>query len=92
MKILDDLRKEIPSRIPEPRISHKEILQEEHSMRYKHSDLLTVTRELILPVHYKHLLELSKYLDNSLIFLKQRRTQGGLFLDIKKSIEQTYGK
>jgi len=33
-------------------------MKEEHSMKLKHSELLTVTRELVIPVHFKILLEI----------------------------------
>lgn len=40
------------------------------TMRQKYSELLSVKRELVLPLHYKQLIELQSYLDNSLLFLK----------------------
>jgi hypothetical protein len=42
-------------------------------MKYKHAELLSSKRELVLPVHYKHILDLSKYLDNSLNFIRVAR-------------------
>jgi hypothetical protein len=72
--------------------SLEQIDKERISMRLKHEDLLRVKRELVLPAHYKTLLELQGYLDNSLDFLKRCRGQGGNFNEIKKSIESTFGK
>lgn len=92
--IIDDLRKE-PVPIlhrPLPRVSYQDLIKEEHSMRFKHEQLLTVHRELILPSHYKKLLQLSSLLDNSLNFLKSCRNTGGNFDELKVSIERTYGR
>lgn len=61
-------------------------------MKLKHSQLISVTRELVLPAHYKSLLDIQGYLDTSLNFLKRCRNQGGLFAELKKSIEQTFGR
>lgn len=68
------------------------INKDELNMRLKHSELISVTRVLVLPVHYKILLDLQGYLDISLNFRQQCRTQGGNFNELKKSIEQTYGR
>jgi len=59
--------------------------------------LLSVKRELVLPVHYKKIIEITKSLDTSLHFIKQCRqggsgTQGLMFEDLKASIEKTSGK
>jgi hypothetical protein len=56
-------------------------------MRFKHSELLSTTRELVLPLQYKKLLEIQMYLDNTLHFLKECRKQSGYFPEVKKSIE-----
>lgn len=72
--------------------SYEDIMKEELSMKLKHSELLSVTRELVMPAHYKILLDIQGYLDNSLNFLKQCRNQGGIFPELKRSIEKTYGK
>ncbi len=64
-------------------------------MRYKHEQLLSTTRVLVMPLHYKKLLELSQHLDISLNFIKQCRnggTSGLLFEEVKASIEKTYGR
>lgn len=61
-------------------------------MRLKHGELILVNKELVLPVHYKQLLEMQGYLDSSLNFLKQCRKQGGNFNELKKSIEATIGR
>lgn len=45
-----------------------------------------------MPAHYKILLEIQGFLDNSLNFLKSCRKQGGLFPELKNSIEKTYGR
>jgi len=39
-------------------------------MKAKHEQLLAPERELVLPAHYKKLLDLFKFLDSSLNFLK----------------------
>lgn len=72
--------------------SLEQLDKERISMRLKHEDLIKVKRELVLPAHYKALVELQGYLDNSLDFLKRCRGQGGNFNEIKKSIETTHGK
>lgn len=41
-----------------PKKTLEEIMKDEISMKLKHSELLSVTRELVLPAHYKVLLEL----------------------------------
>lgn len=56
-------------------------------MSFKYSELLLQTKELVLPVHYKKLLEVQGFLDNTLLFLKQCRKQNGHISEIKKSIE-----
>ena len=62
-------------------------------MRAKHEQLLAPTRELVIPVHYKKLLEILKCLDNSLNFLKKCRKQNSCTFDeLKKSIEKTNGR
>ena len=42
-------------------------------MRAKHEHLIGPERELVLPVHFKELLELLKFVDNTLNFLKSYR-------------------
>jgi hypothetical protein len=54
-------------------MSIDDLLKEENSMRFKHSELLAVKKELILPSHYKKLLDIMKFMDNSLNFLKSCR-------------------
>ena len=62
-------------------------------MRARHEQLLAKERELVIPVHYKKLLDILKYLDNSLNFLKSCRRQTSCSFDeLKKSIEKTNGK
>lgn len=59
-------------------------------MRAKHEQLIAPERELVLPAHYKKLLELLKFVDNTLNFLKSCRRQSSCtFDDLKKSIERT---
>lgn len=48
----------------------EELLSQDNSMRAKHEQLLAPVRELVIPVHYKKLLEILRCLDNSLNFLK----------------------
>ncbi len=62
-------------------------------MRSKHEDLIAPNRELVIPVHYKKLLDIMKFTDNSLNFLKSCRRQTACsFEEIKKSIEKSYGR
>lgn len=66
-------------------------------MRVKHGQLISVKRELVIPAHYKRIIEVAKTLDLSLNFIKQCRSSGngisGLtFEDLKASIEKTSGK
>jgi hypothetical protein len=62
-------------------------------MREKHEGLLAPERELVMPIHYKKLLDIMKYLDNSLNFLKSCRKQiSCTFDELKRSIEKTNGK
>lgn len=62
------------------------------SMREKYQELLSPHREMVMPLSYKKLNELQSFLDNTLLFLKQCRSHGGVFSEVKKSIEHTYGK
>ncbi len=67
-------------------------------MSAKYGSLLSVKRELVLPAHYKRIIEVAKSLDTSLNFIKQCRSGGGIgsqgliFDDLKASIEKTSGK
>jgi hypothetical protein len=67
-------------------------------LNIKYEELLSAKvtpSNLVLPLHYKRILELSRFLDNSLSFIKQRHAhgaQGILFEDLKSSVEKTYGK
>lgn len=54
-------------------VSLEELLSQDNSMRAKHEQLIAPERELVLPVHYKKLLELLKFIDNTLNFLKSCR-------------------
>jgi hypothetical protein len=54
-------------------VSLEELLSQENSMRAKHEQLIAPERELVLPVHYKKLLDLFKFVDNTLNFLKSCR-------------------
>ena len=90
--ILNDPQIEKDILMRPPRVSYEDLMKQELQMKFKHSELLSVTKELVLPAHYKVLLELQGFIDNSLNFLKQCRRQGGMFSEIKKSIEQTFGR
>ena len=100
MKIIEELKKEkllTPSVAPQKINLKKDLLSEENSMKAKHGQLLSVKRELVLPAHYKKIIEITKSLDISLHFIKQCRqggsgTQGLMFEDLKASIEKTSGK
>ena len=65
-------------------------------LREKHSELLKVKRELVLPLHMKQLIEFSQFIDESMNFIKRcRRTNDiGLitFSEVKTSIEKSYGR
>jgi len=61
------------------------------NMREKHEQLLA--QELVLPLHFNKLLQLARYLDGSINFLKSCRRDGHCtFDDLKKSIESSYGR
>ncbi len=101
MKIIEELKKEklltSPPVVPQKITLKKDLLSEENSMKAKHGQLVSVKRELVLPVHYKKIIEITKSLDTSLHFIKQCRqggsgTQGLMFEDLKASIEKTSGK
>ena len=101
MKIIEELKKEkllsSPPVVPHKITLKKDLLSEENSMKAKHGQLLSVKRELVLPFHYKKIIEITKSLDTSLHFIKQCRqggsgTQGLMFEDLKASIEKTSGK
>ena len=65
-------------------------------LREKHSELLKVKRELVLPLHMKQLIEVSQFIDESMNFIKRcRRTNDSgsiLFSEIKTSIAKSYGR
>ena len=42
----------------------------------KHKDLLSVTRKLVIPAQYRALIQMSKYIDTALTFLKNRKMNG----------------
>lgn len=77
MKIIEELKKEkllpSPPIVPQKITLKKDLLSEENSMKAKHGQLLSVKRELVLPVHYKKIIEITKNLDTSLHFIKQCR-------------------
>jgi hypothetical protein len=54
-------------------VSLEELLRQDNSLRAKHEQLIAPERELVIPVHYKKLLELLKFVDNTLNFLKSCR-------------------
>lgn len=61
------------------------------SMREKHEQLLS--QELVLPLHFNKLLQLARYLDGSINFLKScRRDAHCTFDELKKSIESSHGR
>jgi hypothetical protein len=80
------------------KVEHPGLKNDTTSLRYKHEQLLSTTRELVLPAHYRRLLELARFLDISLNFIKQCRTSNGssskclTFEELKSSVEKTYGK
>jgi hypothetical protein len=65
-------------------------------MRLKYSELLAAKRELVLPLHLKHLIQVGSMLDECLSFLIQCRKQnvGAVltFNELKQSVERTHGK
>lgn len=66
------------------------------SLRLKHSELLKVKRELVLPLHMKHLLEQARFIDDSLNFLKQCRHKGEsngiLFTEVRASVAKSFSR
>jgi hypothetical protein len=79
MKIIEELKKDkqlTPSVVPLKINLKKDLLSEENSMRAKHGQLISVRRELVLPAHYKKIIEIAKSLDTSLHFIKQCRSGG----------------
>ena len=78
------------------RISSKEAGLPRSRMFEKHSDLISVKRELVLPVHIKQLIDGSQFIDESLNFIKRCRRQndGGsiVYSEVKASIEKSYGR
>lgn len=47
------------------------------TMIEKHQDLLSVTRKLVMPAQFRALIQMSKYIDTALNFLKNRRMNTG---------------
>ena len=66
--------------------------EEMEDMALKHSELLAEQRELVMPLRYKKLLDVQEALDRAIFFIKQGRKQIPVFVDVKKSIEQTTRK
>jgi len=66
-RVLEDLKSNMV--IKAPGVSTKELL-DENSLKYKHSQLIAIKRELVMPGHYKRLLELQRFVDVSLNFIK----------------------
>jgi hypothetical protein len=60
------------------------------SMKFKYEDLTKDVRQLILPPHYKSLLNMQSYLDNTLNSLKLRKDKVSFLEEIRKSIEVNY--
>jgi len=57
----------------------------------KYQELLTVKRELVLPLHMKHLMDVSKFIDGTMTYYKQCRKREErshvYFKDVVTSIE-----
>lgn len=47
-------------------------------------------KELVLPSHYKELLEMQRALDNSIYFMRSCRKAIGKFDELSRSMEQSY--
>jgi hypothetical protein len=60
------------------------------SMKFKYEDLVKDVRQLILPPHYKALLNMQSYLDNTINAMKLRKDKVSFIEEIKKSIEVNY--
>ena len=72
-KVIADVMNEPIVQQPKPQFKYEDLYRNEVSQKLKYSELLSVTRELVLPVHFKVLLELQGYLDTSMNFLKNCR-------------------
>jgi hypothetical protein len=66
-RVLEDLK--LNQVVKPPGVSSKDLL-DENSLKYKHSQLISTKRELVMPGHYKRLLELQRFVDVSLNFIK----------------------
>ena len=69
---------------------------ENSDLRLKYSELLKVKRELVLPLHMKQLMEISRFVDESMNFIKRcRKANDGAkvhFSELKTSIEKTFAR
>jgi hypothetical protein len=57
-KVIADVMNEPIVQPPKPHFKYEDLYRSEVSQKLKYSELLSVTRELVLPVHFKVLLEL----------------------------------
>ena len=81
------------------RISSKNTGQNESTssrLLEKHSELLKVKRELVLPIHFKQLTEALQFIDESMNFIKRCRRVNEIgnitFAEVKTSIAKTYSR
>ena len=62
----------------------------------KHSELLKVKRELVLPIHFKQLTDARQFIDESMNFIKRCRRMNDIgfitFSEIKISIAKSFGR
>jgi hypothetical protein len=75
------------------RVSLKERTRSESSfsLKFKYEELIKQERELILPPHYKALVNMQNYLDHTINSLKLKKVKKPLYFeDIKSAIEKNY--
>jgi hypothetical protein len=93
LEIMESLKKERHERINRfQRESVKERARSDSSfsLRFKYEDLLKEDRELIIPPHYKALVNMQNYLDNTINAFKLRKDRIPFIEEIKTSIELNY--
>jgi len=61
-------------------------------MSEKHSELLSVTRKLVMPAQFRSLIQMSKYIDTALNFLKNTRMNAATTISSKNKITSHVGQ
>lgn len=92
LKILNELKTERKNRFNRESTKERVRSESSFSIKFKYEDLLKEERELILPPHYKALLNSFTYLDHTLNFFKlgSKKQKIPTFEEVKKSIESIY--